>query len=55
MLLFQKMLFKIAHLWATHVDIKEYIELLSMVYDRITTKKVIRGADSSCEVFLPRI
>jgi|688.fasta_scaffold1366927_1 hypothetical protein len=55
LVLFQKTLFRIAHIWATHVDIKEYIELLEKVYSRITIKKVIRGADGSHEVFLPKI
>jgi hypothetical protein len=53
--MFQKMLFRIAHSWATHIDIDEYVELLNKVYDRITIKKVIRGDTGKVEVALPRI
>ena len=41
--LFQKLLFRIAHFWGTHVDIPEYVELLEKIYERITCKKIIRG------------
>jgi hypothetical protein len=55
LLLFQKALFRLAHSWATHVDTKEYIELLEKLYERITVKRVTRGTDGSREVFLPKI
>jgi len=53
--MFQKMLFRIAHSWATHIDIEEYVEVLSKVYDRITMKKVIRGDSGNVEMALPRL
>ena len=53
LLLFQKLLFKIAHSWATHVDTKEYVELLEKLYDRITVKRVTRGATGKQEIVLP--
>ena len=49
------MLFRIAHSWATHIDIDEYVELLNKVYARITMKKVIRGDSGKVEMALPRI
>ena len=53
--LFQKLIFRIAHGWGTHIDIDEYIELLNRVYERITIKKIIRGETGETEVALPRI
>ena len=53
--MFQKMLFRIAHSWATHIDIDEYVELLNKVYARITMKKIIRGDSGKVEMALPRI
>ena len=53
--LFQKLLFRIAHGWGTHIDIDEYIELLNRVYERITIKKIIRGETGEIEIALPRI
>ena len=43
LIMFQKALFRVAHGWATHIDMDEYIEVLTKVYNRITIKKVIRG------------
>ena len=53
--MFQKMLFRIAHSWAVHIDMDEYVELLQKVYERITVKKVIRGDTGAVEIALPRI
>ena len=53
--MFQKMLFRIAHCWATHVDIDEYCELLQYIYTRIIVKKIIRGETGETEIALPRI
>jgi hypothetical protein len=53
--LFQKSLFKIAHSWTIHIDIEEYVEFLSKIYDRIIAKKIIKGADGSTFVMLPEI
>lgn len=53
--MFQKMLFRMAHAWATHIDLEEYIELLDKVYERIIAKKIIRGATGESEMALPRI
>ena len=55
LLLFQKAMFRIAHIWACHIDLKEYIELLEKVYCRIIAKKVIRGATGQTEIVMPRI
>ena len=55
LIMFQKMLFRIAHSWATHIDIQEYIEVLSKVYERIIIKQVIRGESGAVEIALPRI
>ena len=49
------MLFRIAHSWATHIDMAEYIELLGKIYDRIICKKVIRGETGKTEIALARI
>lgn len=53
--LFQKSLFRIAHQWATHIDLDEYLELLQKVFDRITTKKIIDHKDSTEFVQYPTI
>ena len=55
LIMFQKMLFRIAHSWATHIDIQEYTEVLSKVYERIIIKQVIRGESGAVEIALPRI
>lgn len=55
LIMFQKMLFRMAHSWATHIDLDEYIEILGKVYDRITCKKIIRGATGKVEIALPRL
>ena len=55
LIMFQKMLFRIAHGWATHIDMDEYVELLQTVYDRITVKHVIRGETGETELARPRI
>ena len=53
--MFQKVLFRVAHSWATHIDLDEYVEILSKVYERITIKKIIRGDTGETEIALPRI
>ena len=55
LIMFQKMLFRVAHSWGTHIDMDEYVELLGMIYDRITVKKVVRGATGAAEIARPRI
>jgi len=52
---FQKMLYRIAHSWGTHIDMDEYSELLEKIYARITIKQVIRGDSGKVETILPRI
>ena len=52
---FQKLLFRIAHSWATHIDLDEYVEILQKIYERITIKQVIRGETGEIETALPRI
>ena len=54
-IMFQKMLYRVAHAWGTHIDMDEYVEVLSKVYDRITIRKVIRGDSGAVDVALPRI
>ena len=53
--LFTKVLFRIAHQWAVHIDLDEYIELLTKVYARITVRKVIRASDGSALLCYPTI
>lgn len=45
--LFTKLLFRVAHQWATHIDLDEYCELLEKIYLRITIRKVIKANDGS--------
>lgn len=52
--LFQKSLFKIAHSWTIHIDIEEYVEFLTKLFDRIIAKKII-SADGSTFILLPEI
>ena len=44
---FSKLLFWIAHSWATHIDIDEYDWLLKQIYERITWKAVIGNGTST--------
>ena len=53
--MFTKTLFRVAHSWGTHIDVDEYVEILTKVYERITVKKVIRGQTGEVEIILPRI
>ena len=53
--LFTKLLFRIAHQWAVHIDLDEYLELLQKIYDRITIRKVIKASDSSIIMCYPTI
>ena len=55
LIMFQKMLFRVAHSWATHIDMDEYMEILTRIYERITCKKVIRGETGAVDIALPRI
>jgi hypothetical protein len=55
LLLFQKTLFRIAHTWTAHVDVKEYVELLGKLFERITVQRVTRGKDGTSQLFLPVI
>ena len=49
------MLFRMAHGWATHIDLDEYVEVLEMVYERITMKQIMRGATGVQEMALARL
>jgi hypothetical protein len=53
--LFNKLLFRIAHSWATHVDLDEYLEILDKIYARITIRKVIKASDGSVVKCYPTI
>lgn len=52
---FTKLIFKIVHAWAIHVDLEEYIEFLNKLYDRVIIKKIVRGGDGSVDILLPEI
>ena len=53
--LFMKLLFRIAHQWATHIDAEEYVEILEKIYDRITVMKIVRGETGEEEIVLPSL
>ena len=53
--LFTKLLFRISHQWAVHIDLDEYLELLQKLFDRITIRKVIKASDGSSIVCFPTI
>ena len=53
--LFNKLLFRIAHSWATHVDLDEYLEILDKIYARITIRQVIKASDGSVVTCHPTI
>ena len=56
-----KVLFRVAHQWATHIDIDEYIDLLNKIYDRIIcykqvfTKGDIRDIHPTITVSFPEL
>ena len=52
--LFLKTLFRIAHQWATSIDLEEYVDLLTKIYDRITHKRICRQ-DGTIDSVLPVI
>lgn len=43
--LFTKLLFRIVHQWATHIDLDEYVEFLEKLFARITIRKAVRATD----------
>jgi len=53
--LFTKVLFRVAHQWAVHIDLDEYLEVLTRVYARITVRKVIKASDGSAVLCYPTI
>ena len=53
--LFSKVLFRIAHQWATHVDLDEYCELLMKIFKRITVRRVIKSSDGSVIEAMPTL
>lgn len=42
-ILFTKVLFRIAHSWCIHVDYEEYAFLLTILYERVTCKVLIKS------------
>lgn len=52
--LFMKFIFRIAHQWATAIDVCEYVELLEKVYQRIVHRKIVR-CDGRVDVAYPHI
>ena len=53
--LFTKLLFRIAHQWATHINLEEYVELLNKIYQRITIRKVISATSGKAILCHPTI
>jgi hypothetical protein len=53
--LFTKMLFRIAHAWAVHVNLEEYVELLTKIYQRITIRKVIMAKSGQAVLAYPTL
>ena len=45
--LFTKVLFRICHQWAVHIDLDEYCELLNVIYSRITAREAVLAKDGS--------
>lgn len=52
--LFMKFIFRVAHQWATSVDIQEYCELLEKVYSRIVHRKIVRSSGKT-DIAYPQI
>jgi hypothetical protein len=50
-----KLLFRIVHQWATHVDLEEFLELLKKIYLRITHRKVVRTSNNEVRLCYPTI
>lgn len=53
--LFTKLMFRIAHQWATHINLDEYIEILFKIYYRITVRRVIVSSTSEVKIAMPTI
>jgi hypothetical protein len=53
--LFTKLLFRIAHQWATNIDLAEYVELLEKIFQRITMRKVIKASTGEAILCYPTI
>ena len=51
--LFARVMFRIAHSWAVHVDYEEYAFLLNTIYDRVTCKALIKARTR--KIILPKI
>ena len=49
------MLFRFAHQWAPSIETQEYVDLLTKIYDRITHRRLVRGATGEVEDALPSI
>jgi len=41
--LFSRVLFRVAHSWAVHVDYEEYTFLLGVLYQRVTCKVLVKS------------
>ena len=50
-----KVLFRVAHSWATNIDIEEYVDLLQKIYSRITYKRVYDVRTESVSDVYPKI
>lgn len=53
--LFTKLLFRVAHQWATHIDLEEYLELLNKIYARITIRRAVKAADGTTVLCYPTV
>jgi hypothetical protein len=53
--MFTKILFRIVHQWAIHIDLEEYLELLNKIYLRITHRKVVKASNNEVYQAYPTI
>ena len=50
-----KILFRVAHYWATNIDLDEYLDLLTKLYSRLSYKRVYLTESESLTSIYPRI
>ena len=52
---FTKLLFRVVHQWAIHIDLEEYLELLNKIYLRITHRKVVKSSNNQVYMAYPTV
>jgi hypothetical protein len=52
---FSKLLYRIVHQWATHIDLEEYLELLNKIFKRITHRKIVKSTTNEVIMAYPTI